>query len=144
MFGEGNEFFGAVLLFMVGTVFALIWGRRRGEDPEKTLQQKLLKAATKKVVKYLEKNGSATVETVEKLLRGITVRDSWYRKLMRIDDPKTYAKGLMRILVENGTVKYAGKDGYCLPEKKEEKYRAELRRRNYGKRSLQRGVVHRP
>ena len=54
MFGEGNEFFGAVLLFMVGTVFAFIWGRRRGEDPEKTLQQKLLQAATKKVVKHLE------------------------------------------------------------------------------------------
>ena len=57
----------------------------------------------------------------DKLLRGITVRDSWYRKLMRIDDPKTYAKGLMRILVESGTVRYAGKDGYCLPETKEEK-----------------------
>ena len=116
-----KEFLGAVLLFMVGTVFAFMWGRKRGEDPEKVLQQKLLKTATKKVVKYLEKNGSATVEKVEKLLRGTTVRDSWYRKVMRIDDAKTYAKGLMRILVENGTVKYAGKDGYCLPEKKEEK-----------------------
>ena len=103
-----QEFWGAVLLFMVGSVFAFLWGRKRGEDPEKLLQQKLMKVATKKVVKYLEKNGSATVETVEKLLRGITVRDSWYRKLMRI-------------LVENGTVRYAGKDGYCLPETKEEK-----------------------
>lgn len=121
MFGEGNEFFGAVLLFMIGIVFAFIWGRRRGEDPEKTLQQKLLKIATKKVVKYLEKNGTVTEEGVAKLLRGTTVRDPWFRKLMRIDDAKTYAKGLVRILVENGTVKYAGKDGYCLPEKKEEK-----------------------
>ncbi len=68
----------------------------------------------------MEKNGSATTENVEKLLRGTMVRDGWYRKLMRIDDPKTYAKGLMRILVENGTVKYAGKDGYCLPKKTEE------------------------
>lgn len=114
-----REFLGAVLLFMAGTVFAFMWGRKRGEDPEKVLQQKLMKTATKKVVKYLGKNGSATVEHVEKLLRGTTVRDSWYRKMMRIDDPKTYAKGLMRILVENGTVKYAGKDGYCLPEEKE-------------------------
>ena len=65
MFGEGNEFFGAVLLFMVATVFAFIWGRRRGEDPEKTLQQKLLKTATKKVVKYLEKNGTVTEEAFE-------------------------------------------------------------------------------
>ena len=121
MFGEGNEFFGAVLLFMVGTVFAFIWGRRRGEDPEKTLQQKLLRTATKKVVKYLEKNGTITEEGVAKLLRGTTVRDPWFRKLMRIDDAKSYAKGLVRILVENGTIKYAGKDGYCLPEKKEEK-----------------------
>lgn len=121
MFGEGNEFFGAVLLFMVGTVFAFIWGRRRGEDPEKTLQQKLLKAATKKVVKYLEQHPYITEEGVAKLLKGTVVRDPWFRKMMRIDDAKTYAKGLVRILVENGTIKYAGKDGYCLPEKKEEK-----------------------
>ena len=116
-----QEFLGAVLLFMVGTVFAFMWGRKRGEDPEKALQQKLLKTTTKKVVKYLEKHGSVTAEGVEKLLRGTMVRDGWYRKVMRIDDPKMYAKGLMRILMENGTVKYAGKDGYCLPEKKEEK-----------------------
>ena len=121
MFGEGNEFFGAVLLFMIGTVFAFIWGRRRGEDPEKTLQQKLLKAATKKVVKHLEQHPYITEEGVAKLLKGTTVRDPWFRKLMRIDDAKTYAKGLVRILVENGTIRYAGKDGYCLPEKKEEK-----------------------
>ena len=56
-----------------------------------------------------------------KLLKGTVVRDPWFRKMMRIDDAKTYAKGLVRILVENGTIKYAGKDGYCLPEKKEEK-----------------------
>lgn len=116
-----QEFLGAVLLFMVGTVFAFMWGRKRGEDPEKVLQEKLMQVTTKKVVKYLEKNGSVTMEGVEKLLRGTMVRDGWYRKVMRIDDPKTYAKGLMRILVEKGTVKYAGKDGYCLPEKKEEK-----------------------
>ena len=121
MFGEGNEFFGAVLLFMVGTVFAFVWGRRRGEDPEKTLQQKLLKTATKKVVKHLEQHPYITEEGVAKLLKGTTVRDPWFRKLMRIDDAKTYAKGLVRILLENGTIKYAGKDGYCLPEKKEEK-----------------------
>ena len=121
MFGEGNEFFGAVLLFMVGTVFAFMWGRRRGEDPEKVLQQKLLKAATKKVTKYLEKNGTITVETMEKLLKGTTVRDAWYRKLMRIDDAKTYAKGLVRILLEQDVIRYAGKDGYCLKEQAEKK-----------------------
>ena len=59
--------------------------------------------------------------SVAKLLKGTVVRDPWFRKMMRIDDAKTYAKGLVRILVENGTIKYAGKDGYCLPEKKEEK-----------------------
>lgn len=121
MFGEGNEFFGAVLLFILATVFVYIWFRRRGEDPEKVLQQKLLAATTKKVVKYLEKNGSVTEEGVAKLVQGTMVRDGWYRKMMRIDDGKTYAKGLVRILVEQGTIRYAGKDGYCLPEKKEEK-----------------------
>jgi len=121
MFGEGNEFFGAVLLFMAATVFAFIWGRRRGEDPEKTMQQKLLKAATKKVVKYLEKNTYITEEGVAKLLRGTTVRDPWLRKLMRIDDAKTYAKGLVRILLEQDVIRYAGKDGYCLKEQAEKK-----------------------
>ena len=118
--GISKEFLGAVLLFMAGTVFAFVWGRRRGEDPEKSLQQKLMKVTTKKVVKYLEKNEFVTVDGVAKLIRGTIVRDAWYRKMMRIDDPQTYAKGLVRILVEKGTVKYAGKDGYCLPEKKEE------------------------
>lgn len=115
--GISKEFIGAVLLFMAGTVFAFMWGRRRGEDPEKVLQQKLMNVATKKVVKYLEKNGTVTVDGVAKLLRGTMVRDGWYRKVMRIDDPQTYAKGLVRILVEKGTIKYAGKDGYCLPDK---------------------------
>ncbi len=115
--GISKEFIGAVLLFMMGTVFAFMWGRRRGEDPEKLLQQKLMKVTTKKVVKYLEKHGTVTVEGVAKVIRGTTVRDSWYRKMMRIDDAATYAKGLVRILVENGTIKYAGKDGYCLPDK---------------------------
>ena len=76
MFGEGNEFFGAVLLFMAATVFAFIWGRRRGEDPEKTMQQKLLKAATRKVVKYLEKNTYITEEGVAKLLRGTILEEA--------------------------------------------------------------------
>ena len=62
-----QEFLGAVLLFMVGTVFAFMWGRRRGEDPEKVLQQKLLKVTTKKVVKHLEKNDYVTVEGMEKV-----------------------------------------------------------------------------
>ena len=119
--GINQEFLGAVLLFMVGTVFAFMWGRKRGEDPEKVLQQKLMKVTTKKVVKYLEKNGSVTVDGMAKAIRGTMVRDGWYRKVMRIDDPQTYAKGLARILVENGTIKYAGKDGYCLPEKTDEK-----------------------
>lgn len=115
-----QEFLGAVLLFMAGTVFAFMWGRRRGEDSEKVLQQKLLKVTTKKVVKHLEKNGSVTVEGIEKVIRGTIVRDAWYRKMMRIDDAKTYAKGLVRILMEQGTIRYAGKDGYCLAEKTEE------------------------
>ena len=115
--GISKEFIGAVLLFMLGTVFAFMWGRKRGEDPEKLLQQKLMDVTTKKVVKYLEKNGSVTVDGVAKLIRGTTVRDGWYRKMMRIDDPQTYAKGLVRILVEKGTIKYAGKNGYCLPDK---------------------------
>ena len=121
MFGEGNEFFGAILLFMLGCVFAFMCGSRRGKNPEKVLQEKLLKATTKKVVKYLEKNGSVTVEGIEKVIRGTTVRDSWYRKMMRIDDPKTYAKGLVRCMLEQDIIRYAGKDGYCLKEKAEQK-----------------------
>lgn len=121
MFGEGNEFFGAILLFMLGCVFAFMWGRHRGKNPEKVLQEKLLKTTTKKVVKYLEKNESITVEGIEKLIRGTTVRDSWYRKMMRIDDPKTYAKGLVRCMLEQDIIRYAGKDGYCLKAKAEQK-----------------------
>ena len=67
--GINQEFLGAVLLFMVGTVFAFMWGRRRGESPEKVLQQKLLDATTKKVVKHLEKNEFITADGVAKLIR---------------------------------------------------------------------------
>ena len=116
--GINQEFLGAVLLFMVGTVFAFMWGRRRGESPEKVLQQKLLDATTKKVVKHLEKNEFITADGVAKLIRGTIVRDAWYRKMMRIDDPQTYAKGLVRILLEKDTIQYAGKDGYCLKKRR--------------------------
>ena len=118
--GINQEFLGAVLLFMVGTVFAFMWGRRRGENPEKVLQKKLMDTTTKKVVKHLEKNEFVTVDGVAKLIRGTIVRDAWYRKMMRIDDPKTYAKGLVRILLEQDTIQYAGKDGYCLKKKTKE------------------------
>ena len=117
--GINKEFLGAVLLFMVGTVLAFVWGRRRGEDPEKALQQKLLKVTTKKVVKYLEKHGSVTVEGIEKVIRGTIVRDAWYRKMMRIDDAKTYAKGLVRCMLDQKIIEYAGKDGYCLKKTEE-------------------------
>ena len=119
--GINQEFLGAVLLFMVGTVFAFMWGRRRGESPEKVLQQKLLDATTKKVVKHLEKNEFITADGVAKLIRGTIVRDAWYRKMMRIDDPQTYAKGLVRCMLEQDVIRYAGKEGYCLREKAEEK-----------------------
>ena len=70
-----------------------------------------------KVEKYLKKNPYITTEGIEKLIRGSTVRDPMSRRMMRIDDPKLYAKGLIRFMLEQGVIEYAGKDGYCLKNK---------------------------
>lgn len=118
--GENMEFFGAVLLFMAATVVAFIWGLKREEDPEKSLQHKLLNATGAKVEKYLKKNPYITTEGIEKLIRGVTVRDPWFRKVMRIDDAKLYAKGLIRYLLDKQVIEYAGKNGYCLKKQAEE------------------------
>ncbi|MBQ3533321.1 MAG: hypothetical protein IJA51_06425 [Oscillospiraceae bacterium] len=118
--GEGREFFQAILLFMLVCVLTFVFFKRRGEDPEKTMAQKLLKAACKKIEKYLQKNGTITTEAMEKQLKGLTVRDSWLRKNMRIDDPKLYAKGLTRYMLEQQIIAYDGKNGYRLKEEKTE------------------------
>ncbi len=117
---ETMKFIGAIALFMLATVLTYIWGLKRGEDPEKSLQMKLLNASGSKVEKYLKKNPYITVEGIEKLIKGSTVRDPMSRRMMRIDDPKLYTKGLIRFLLEKGVIEYAGKDGYCL-KKQEEK-----------------------
>jgi len=119
--GVGKDFLQAVLLFMVVCVLTFVFFKRRGENPEETLSQKLLRAACRKIEKYLEKNDTITPEMMAKQLKGLTVRDSWLRKNMRIDDPQLYAKGLARYMLEQKIIAYAGKDGYRLKEKSEEK-----------------------
>ena len=118
--GISKEFLQAILLFMLVCVLTFVFFKRRGEDPEKTLAEKLLKAACRKIEKYLEKSGTITTEVMEKQLKGLTVRDHWLRKNMRIDDPKLYAKGLTRYMLDQQIIAYAGKDGYQLKEKKTE------------------------
>ena len=86
--GVGKDFLQAVLLFMVVCVLTFVFFKRRGENPEETLSQKLLRAACRKIEKYLEKNDTITPEMMAKQLKGLTVRDSWLRKNMRIDDPQ--------------------------------------------------------
>ena len=115
------DMFTPFLLFMIACVGAFIWNRKRGEDTELTLNQKLLRATTKKVEKYLQKHPYITAEEMEKVIRFVQVRDPVSRRMMRIDDPKLYTKGLIRCLLEQKTIAYAGKDGYCLVKKEETK-----------------------
>ncbi len=114
---ETLKFVGAIALFMLATVITYIWSLKRGEDPQKSLQMKLLHASGSKVEKYLKKNPSITTEGIEKLIKGTIVRDPISRRMMRIDDAKLYTKGLIRFLLEQGVIEYAGKDGYCLKNK---------------------------
>ncbi len=102
------------VIFIGATILGFVWFQKRGEDPEKILQIKLRDSAAEKVKKHLEKERYITAEQVEKLLHGHVARDRWFRKVMRIDDPKLYAKGLIRYMVEAGMISYAGKDGYEL------------------------------
>ena len=111
------KFIGAIVLFMLATMITYIWGLKRGEDPKKSLEVRLLHASGSKVEKYLKKNPYITTEGIEKLIRGSTVRDPMSRRMMRIDDPKLYAKGLIRFMLEQGVIEAAGKDGYCLKNK---------------------------
>ena len=111
---------GPFLLFMAACVAAFVWSRKRGTDTEKSLNQKLLRATTKKVERYLKKHPYITPEQMEKVIRFVQVRDPISRRMMRIDDTKLYVKGLIRCLLDQKIIAYAGKDGYCLAAKKDE------------------------
>lgn len=118
---ENLNAFTPFLVFMAACVVAFVWSRKRGEDTEATLNQRLLRATTKKVEKYLQKHPYITPEEMEKVIRFVQVRDPISRRMMRIDDTKLYVKGLIRCLLEQKIIAYAGKDGYCLAKKEEEK-----------------------
>ena len=117
---ENIQVFKPFLIFVAVCALTFIFFRKKGEDTELTLNQRLLRATTKKVEKYLQKNTYITAEEMEKLIRFVQVRDPISRRMMRIDDPKLYTKGLIRCLLDQKVIAYAGKDGYSLAKKTEE------------------------
>jgi len=68
------------------------------------LTSTLYRKCSKKILKYLKKNGSASMNEVQNLLLGVTATVPWSRKKIKIQNPNQFCTFITDKLYKEGKI----------------------------------------
>ena len=89
-----------ILAFALVTAVLYVWGLHKSMTQAGDLQRILLNKSAQKVVSYLKKHESISLEEIAGLCRNVKAGQFWSRQRVAVQDPGTFAPRLARYMVE--------------------------------------------
>ena len=103
-----------ILMFALVTAVLYVWGLRKSMGQGEDLTHILLNRCGNKVIKFLRKNGTASEADIAKAITGVTAGEFWSRKHLVVQEPKKFAKQVIKFLLEQQYIEPAEKGEYRL------------------------------
>ncbi len=106
-----------IVMFAVITAILYAWGLRNDITQEANLERLLLSKASRIVVKYLKKNGTATKKDICEQIKKVKGGFFWSKKKVAVNDPETFSKVLIEHMISQQLIQSVDKKGYQLLNK---------------------------
>ncbi len=89
-----------ILAFALVTAVLYAWGLHKSINQQENLERILLNKSAQKVVSYLKKNESISLEEIARLCQGIKAGQFWSRQKAAVQNPKAFAPKLAQYMSE--------------------------------------------
>ena len=86
--------------FALVTAVLYTWGLRKSMTQQEDLERILLNKSAQKVVRYLNKHGSVSLEEMGRLCKDVKAGQFWSRQRAAVQNPKAFAPKLAQYMTE--------------------------------------------
>ena len=94
-----------ILAFALITAVLYVWGLHKSMTQQGDLERILLIKSAQKVVSYLKKHESITLEEIARLCQGVKAGQFWSRQKAAVQNPKVFAPKLAQYMTEQLLIK---------------------------------------
>ncbi len=94
-----------ILAFALITAVLYVWGLHKSMTQQGDLEGILLSKSAQKVVSYLKKHESITLEEIARLCQGVKAGQFWSRQKAAVQNPKVFAPKLAQYMTEQLLIK---------------------------------------
>ena len=89
-----------ILAFALVTAVLYAWGLHKNMTQQGDLERILLNKSAQRVVSYLKKHQSISLEEIAKLCQGVKAGQFWSRQKAAVQNPKAFAPKLAHYMTE--------------------------------------------
>lgn len=103
-----------ILAFALITAVLYIWGLHKSMTQREDLEQILLNKSAQKVVSYLKKHESISLEEMSQLCKDVKAGQFWSRQKAAVQNPQVFAPKLAQYMTGQLLVKELPSGRFCL------------------------------
>ncbi|RHR07444.1 hypothetical protein DWX58_11350 [Pseudoflavonifractor sp. AF19-9AC] len=103
-----------ILAFALVTAVLYTWGLHKSMTQQEDLERILLSKSARKVVNYLKKHESISLEEMGRLCKDVKAGQFWSRKKAAVQNPRLFAPKLAQYMTEQLLVKELPGNRFCL------------------------------
>lgn len=89
-----------ILAFALITAVLYVWGLHKSMTQQGDLERILLSKSAQKVVSYLKKHESISLEEIARLCQGVKAGQFWSRQKAAVQNPEVFASKLAQYMTE--------------------------------------------
>ena len=89
-----------ILAFALITAVLYVWGLHKSMTQQQDLERILLNKSAQKVVSYLKKHESISLDEIAQLCRGVKAGQFWSRQKAAVQNTKAFAPKLAQYMTE--------------------------------------------
>ena len=103
-----------IFLFAVAGAILYVWGLKKSINQQADMTRILLSRCGNRIIKYLKKHETITLDEVAKQIDGITAKEFWSRKRLKVMEPEKLAGQVVQFLVEQQYIEPTDHKSYRL------------------------------
>ena len=104
----------SILLFAVVTAVLYVWGLKKAVSQSEDLGRILLVRCGRRVLSYLKKHETITLEEITQQITGVKAGQFWSRKRLTVVEPEKFAGQVVEFLLDQQYIQPAQDKGYRL------------------------------